>query len=223
MSDGNGVVADESPTLGELAKALAKAQGVMEAAPKDSVNPHFRSKYADLASIREACRKPLADNGLAVVQRVSSTAKGVIVTTQLIHASGEWVRDRLEIPVAAQTAQGMGSAITYGRRYGLAAMLGIVAEEDDDGNAASVQMGPPRTAPQVKASYQAKLEQAAKPAALPEPTEPPASDSGEPMVTFGKNAGKRISELSEKSLQWYLENAKDKAWVESCQRWLAGE
>ncbi len=80
------------------------------------------------------------------MQRVSTAADGVCITTQLVHASGEWVRDRCVYPVAQRTSQGIGSAITYGRRYSLAALLGIAADEDDDGNAASA--GAPRRAPQ---------------------------------------------------------------------------
>lgn len=135
------IVTDESPTLGALAAALAKAQGAMKPAKKDSENPHFRSKFADLASIREVAREPLAANGLAVMQRLTSTGTSVFITTHLIHASGEWVKDRCEWPVAQRTPQAMGSAITYGKRYAYSALLGIVAEEDDDGNAASAPNG----------------------------------------------------------------------------------
>jgi hypothetical protein len=144
-----GVEPDQSPTLGKLAAALAKAQRAIKGAAKDKVNPHFKSKYADLASIWDACREPLAANELAVMQRVSSGKGTVIITTQLVHSSGEWVKDRLEVPVAQATAQGQGSAITYGRRYSLAALVGVAADEDDDGNAASGHK-PTQAAPQPK-------------------------------------------------------------------------
>jgi hypothetical protein len=184
--DAMGVVADESPTLGELAKALAKAQGAIRAAAKDSTNPHFKSKYADLASIWAACREQLSSNGLSVLQRVSSGQRGVIITTQLLHASGEWVRDRLELPVAQQTPQGYGSAITYGRRYALAALVGVAADEDDDGNAASL----PARAPPKKAEERVEPQAAA-----------PASLVGK--VRFGKKMGVPLSTLDEGSLSWY--------------------
>lgn len=127
---------EESPTLSKLAAALAKAQGAIEPALKDSNNPHFGSKYADLASIREVSRKPLADNELCYFQRIRRTEMDVIVQTTLLHSSGEFIRGDCELPVVQRTPQAVGSSITYGRRFGLAALLGIVADEDDDGNAA---------------------------------------------------------------------------------------
>lgn len=136
METNTAAVVDQSPSIAALAAALAKAQGAIRNAKKDSANPFFKSTYADLASAWDAAREPLAANGLAVAQRVTNSANGVIITTQLLHASGEWISDRCEWPVAQKTPQGMGSAITYGRRYAFMALVGIAAEEDD-GNAAS--------------------------------------------------------------------------------------
>ena len=125
-----------SASIGKLAEALAKAQLAMGNAAKDSTNPHFKSKYADLASVREAVIPHLAANGIAVIQRIESTNKeGVAVSTMLVHASGEFIQDQCWLPVTKADAQGFGSAITYARRYSLAAVAGIAAE-DDDGNAA---------------------------------------------------------------------------------------
>jgi hypothetical protein len=129
-----------SESLAKLAEALAKAQGEIKGAAKDSDNPFFKSKYADLASIVDACRSPLAANGLAVMQFPRSTAEGVEVETLLAHSSGEWVAEILSLPVAKADAQGVGSAITYARRYALASMVGV-APEDDDGNAAVKSTG----------------------------------------------------------------------------------
>ena len=126
-----------SDSIKELATALAKAQATMAGAKKDSTNPHFRSKYADLASIWEACRDALTSNGIAVVQMTRATAEeAVIVETRLMHSSGEWTEGELLVPVTKADAQGYGSAITYARRYALAAAVGV-APEDDDGNAAA--------------------------------------------------------------------------------------
>jgi hypothetical protein len=125
-----------SDSIAALAGALAKAQGEMEGAAKGNTNPHFKSKYADLASVWDACRTPLAKNGLAVLQPVSADGARVTVTTILAHSSGEWLEESLTMTAQQNTPQGVGSAITYGRRYGLASMVGI-APEDDDGNAAS--------------------------------------------------------------------------------------
>lgn len=128
----------ESATLGKLGEALAKAQGAMRGAKKDSLNPHFKSSYADLASVWDACRDPLSQNGLSIIQQVTTDRSGVTVTTTLLHISGEFLRDRCWLPVAQQTPHAFGSAITYARRYSLAALVGVAAEEDDDGNAATV-------------------------------------------------------------------------------------
>jgi hypothetical protein len=132
-----------SPEINSLAEALAKAQGVIQTAKFDGVNPFFstkerQAKYATLAQVWESCRKPLSDNGLCVVQPVDVCEAGVTIRTRLIHASGQWIESALTMPVEKKNAQGVGSAITYGRRYGLSAMVGIVADEDDDGNAAAV-------------------------------------------------------------------------------------
>jgi hypothetical protein len=126
-----------SETIAKLASALAKAQGQMRAAAKDSVNPHFKSRYADLAGVWDACREPLAANGLAIMQSPGEIGdKNITLTTMLAHESGEWIQSQFTIPVSKPDAQGVGSAITYARRYALAAMVGIV-QDDDDGNAAS--------------------------------------------------------------------------------------
>jgi len=127
---------NQSENINELAAALAKAQGQIEGAKKDSANPFFKSTYADLASVWEACRKQLSDNGLSVIQCPEEAENGIAIETMLLHSSGQWKTGRYVIPVAKNDAQAVGSAITYGRRYALAAMVGI-APEDDDGNAAT--------------------------------------------------------------------------------------
>ena len=116
---------------------MAKAQAQMGAAKKDSNNPHFKSKYADLAAVLEAAKKPLGDNGLALLQDVTRTVGGVSITTRIAHKSGEWIEfGPLEIPLSKMDAQGVGSAVSYGRRYAAQAALGQ-GSEDDDGNAIS--------------------------------------------------------------------------------------
>lgn len=127
----------KSETIGELAKALAIVQSKLRPAVKDASNPFFKSRYADLNSVWDSCRQLLTENGLSVVQTNQITLEGVIVETILLHASGEYIGGELFLPLAKQDPQGVGSAITYGRRYGLAAIVGIVSDEDDDGNAAS--------------------------------------------------------------------------------------
>jgi hypothetical protein len=120
-----------SEQINELATALARAQGTMGGALKDSANPFFKSRYADLESVWTACRKALAENGLSVVQSASETEAGVAVTTMLLHSSGQWMRDTLPLHPKDTSPQGIGSAITYGRRYALAAMAGVYQTDDD--------------------------------------------------------------------------------------------
>lgn len=128
---------ETSPTIAALAKALSAAQGEVEGAVKGKANPAFRSKYADLAAVWDACREALTKHGLAVVQSPGPCADGRMeMTTMLAHASGEWMRGTLTIPLAKVDAQAYGSATTYARRYALAAFVGV-APEDDDGNAAT--------------------------------------------------------------------------------------
>lgn len=126
----------QSEQLNELADALAKAQGAIKGASKDTTNPHFKSKYADLASVWDACREPLSKNGLAVIQTGATVNNQYIMRTRLMHSSGQWIEGEVPCMIARQTnpMQALGSAITYARRYGLAAIVGI-APEDDDGNA----------------------------------------------------------------------------------------
>jgi hypothetical protein len=130
--------------------ALITAQGLFEAAIKDQANPAFRHNYADLTSHVEAARPHLAANKLGVLQDVVATPEGVSITTRLIHASGEWVEfGPLDIPAFKYDAQGLGSAITYGRRYALSAALCTIAD-DDDANAA-VATAPDRRPARVEA------------------------------------------------------------------------
>lgn len=147
-----------SEQINELAAALSKAQGEMGGAVKDSANPFFKSKYADLASVREAIRAPFAKQGLSVVQFPKSeyngapepyewTAKSgekrygvrvvcvVSVLTRLLHASGQWMEDSVSTMLPTGDPQAVGSAITYLRRYALQSVAGV-APEDDDAEAA---------------------------------------------------------------------------------------
>ena len=138
----------EPMTFGKIASALVKAQKAFGPALKSSSNPHFRSRYADLSACVEAVIDALNDNGIAMMQRVTSSDNGVIVETVLIHESGETITNgQLHVPATKHDAQGYGSALTYARRYSLMAACGI-APEDDDGNAASRRQAAP-TAPAV--------------------------------------------------------------------------
>lgn len=136
MNETPEIYRNRSTEITNLAAALCKAQGSMAGAKKDSENPHFRNAYADLASVWEAIRKPLTENGLSVVQFPCTKGNGVEIETILLHVSGEYVSNVLWVPCSKNDAQGLGSAITYGRRYALMAVTGI-APVDDDGNDAT--------------------------------------------------------------------------------------
>ena len=129
----------QSESIANLTLALSIVQGKMSHAVKDSANPFFKSKYADLESVWDACRSLLADNGLAVMQfpgLYTDHDKSMSLTTVISHKSGEYLSQEMSVPVTKADAQGAGSALTYMRRYALAAVVGVV-QADDDGNAAS--------------------------------------------------------------------------------------
>lgn len=138
---------NKSESIKELATALAKAQGQIKGAVKDSANPFFKSKYADLASVVEAIRSAFAANGLSYIQSVEPSDKDEVrVETTILHSSGEWIGcGVLALPVSKVDAQGYGSALTYARRYSLSAATGV-APEDDDGNAAVIAKPTPAMA-----------------------------------------------------------------------------
>lgn len=127
---------EKSEAINELAAALAKAQGAMKGAKKDSDNPYFKSKYADLSACWEAIREPFAVNGLSIVQLVEPNTESVTVETVLAHSSGQWMSSKITMKPVKNDPQGIGSCLTYARRYGLCAITGV-APEDDDGNTAS--------------------------------------------------------------------------------------
>jgi hypothetical protein len=138
--------------MSEIYKALSKAQSKMKGAVKDSTNPHFRSRYADLESVIDALKAPFSECGLSYYQSVSEDGQRLITT--IAHESGETISGSVPLILAKQDMQGVGSAITYARRYGLAALAGV-SQTDDDGNAACE---PPK--PQApKNQYQKAAEQ----------------------------------------------------------------
>ena len=126
----------KSDSVTELAKALNKFQAECSGAKKGSNNTFLKSKYADLAEVINCAKEALANNGLSVSQFPVAEEGRAGVVTILMHESGEWIEQHLLLKVAKNDPQGMGSAITYARRYAYQAVLGIPSE-DDDGNAAT--------------------------------------------------------------------------------------
>jgi hypothetical protein len=176
----------KSDAINELAAAMAKAQAVMTGAKKDAANPFFKSHYADLASVREACMPALTAHGLSVIQfpRLVSAEQGgmvVEVETILAHSSGQFIADTLSVPVTKADAQGVGSAITYARRYALGAVAGVAAEDDDGEGAVG------RSGAHVMPQGTIKARLVEEPQRLT-PTQPPPSQGYQPTVTHTTTA-----------------------------------
>jgi hypothetical protein len=132
---------NKSEQINELAKALAVAQGEMHNPAFDAKNPHFRSAYASLASVRNTVLPVLSKHGLSIIQMPVNVEGNPAVSTMLLHASGQFVEDTFTLPADKQNAHGYGSALTYLRRYSLMAVAGVVGDDDDDGNAAVESVG----------------------------------------------------------------------------------
>jgi len=133
---------NKSEQINELATALAKAQGKMKGAIKDSSNPFFKSKYADLANVIDDIRLPFSENGLSYMQYTISTEKGLELETMIMHSSGQWISATHPIKPAKEDMQAVLAATTYARRGLLSAMAGV-SQIDDDGN--STQQAKPTT------------------------------------------------------------------------------
>lgn len=121
----------QSEQINELMGALAKAQGEFTHASKDTANPYFKSKYADLAAVWQACREPLSKNGLAVTQTMDIAGEKQVLITMLSHSSGQWIKSLMVIPVQKPGPQELGSCLSYCRRYALAALVGVYQDDDD--------------------------------------------------------------------------------------------
>ena len=189
---------NKSENIGQLAAALAKAQGQMKFAAKDANNPFFKSKYADLASVIEAIKVPLSANGIAFVQATDFEDSAVIVETILLHESGEWISGKLRMQPTKNDPQGVGSAVTYAKRYGLQAIAGVPSD-DDDGNAATHQSAPAAKAAPAK-PMPAKVKEAAaklhaKGTISGDPSEGDLSGIAEPPPADDKPDGATLSQV----------------------------
>lgn len=183
-----------SNEINELAKALAKAQGEMKFAVKDSVNPHFKSKYADLSSVIEAIKEPLSSNGLTFMQPIVTIDGQTFIETLLIHESGQWIKSLvpLHVPKDSRNAiQAFGASTTYLRRYSLSSLVGV-AQDDDDGESAK-QAQPQAQKPQKinESMVQWFIEQLAF--------------YGEPVTTqfWDKLKSNNITKIEDLPLNWY--------------------
>ncbi len=222
--------ATQTENIGELAAALAAAQAEIINAVKTSFNPFYVSRYADLATVMDACRAPLSKHGLAVIQTTDGTDGAMItIITTLAHKSGQWIRGRLVMRAEKTDPQTIGKCITYARRYALSAIVGV-APEDDDGNSASgLGDAPPAAGARSSAKKpagpgvnemlrtgQAKLVPpvSAKPAAAP--PAPPPSAKPAPLPAAQDKIPERLQELMGEAgvsiygLRKYLEG---KGWI----------
>jgi hypothetical protein len=145
-----------SEQINELATALAKAQSEIEAADKTGFNPHFASKFSTLTAIWDAIRAPLTKNGLSVTQLMESHEKELFVKTVMLHSSGQSISSMIPVLSKDRTPQSMGSAITYARRYSLAAICGVTQEDDDANAAQGIQSQSPAPGPIVAPPIQIK-------------------------------------------------------------------
>lgn len=140
MSEQNGGLCF-SEEVDEIAPAFVEVQKEVKDPPRSGENPHFQSSYVTLEDLVHAVRPTLSDNGLTMIQAPGMEGGAVTVETMLLHESGQWVRSTARTPTDRNDPQGIGSAVTYLRRYSLAAMLGLAHEDDDDGTRASKQNG----------------------------------------------------------------------------------
>jgi len=191
----------QTENTNELAAALAKAQGAMEAAKFDRQNPHFKSKYASLAAVVDAIRKPLADNALSYTQTTEIREGGFVLVTTLRHASGQWVASEYPLPLGAKP-QELGSALSYARRYSLSALACIAADEDDDAEGAR-QNGQTNSAPAPVKSVQV------------EPPVNPETGEVSPHLIV-EHSDMKFGSLFVAAVKAAKSDAEIKAWVEAC-------
>tara|TARA_R110002153_G_scaffold151656_1_gene303060 strand:- start:2318 stop:3001 length:684 start_codon:yes stop_codon:yes gene_type:complete len=184
---------NKSETLAALGEAMTKAQAEMSGAKKTAKNPFFKSNYANLEEVIYCIKEPFANNGLSFLQFPITEDGFAGVETVLMHKSGEWMSGEFMLKCSKNDPQGMGSAITYARRYGLQSIAGVPSE-DDDGNAAT-QPSPRSLAPAVKAA-QAKAK-ASKPTGKPVFDEPQMTKDQEKNI----NALYKTAKLTPTRLQ----------------------
>lgn len=129
----------QSDSIQDLAKALASAQGKIKSAVKDANNPFYQSKYADLSSVWKACQEALNGEGLSIAQTISVIDQKPVLRTTLLHSSGQWIMGECPLLNQKGDMQGLGSAISYARRYSIASICGVITEDDDANSADNLQ------------------------------------------------------------------------------------
>lgn len=187
-----------SETIGALAKALATFQAKVKQPLKDKDNPFFKSKYVPLENVVEAITTSAGEHGLSFIQMplTDQQTGNVGVITIVMHESGEWIEtEAVYAKPAKYDAQGVGSVITYLRRYSLSAVFGITSDEDDDGNSASIQ---DNQAPPQQQAYRNNI-----------PVPQTAQEAAAIKLSFGKHKGKTLRELWAEDKQYLMWLASD--------------
>lgn len=202
----------QSESIGALGAALSKAQAIMEGAKVDASNPFFKSKYADLSSVWRACQGPLTENGLSITQTMDYDGERIMLITTLIHSSGEWMKGKLPVMASKLDSQAVGSAITYARRYALAAMVGICPYDDDAESAMKESRKP---SPKKESSQKAKYVQNKE-----EPTTNNLPSSKELVAALRQNIKLKDSGLLEEYFG-YCEERVNKPMTAVVDIWLA--
>ena len=168
-----------SAEIGEIASALASAQAELSPAAKNAQNPHLKNRYADIAAVYEAIRETLPKHGLSVSQIIMPHESKARVRTLLMHKSGQWLASECLMPLDRNGGpQGMGSAITYARRYSLSAIVGVVSEDDDDAEAAQ-----PRRQQQTQPQQRREPAQPRRPEPVRQAAPKSQGDSQVDMIT----------------------------------------
>jgi hypothetical protein len=198
----------QSEQTNDLVSALVKASAEIKTAKKDAENPFFKSKYSDLPSIVDACKSALLKNNLVVTQSTTLVNGVTALVTTLHHTSGQWIRGYYPVTAVKADPQAMGSAITYARRYALSAIVGVVSEDDDDGESAmgrSVYSAPKRNG----IEYIETANRVTTQGNSEEPIKSPASADGSidwksVKIHFGKNKDMALGTLTPRSLSWWI-------------------
>ena len=198
----------QSEQTNDLVSALVKASAEIKTAKKDAENPFFKSKYSDLPSIVDACKSALLKNNLVVTQSTTLVNGVTALVTTLHHTSGQWIRGYYPVTAVKADPQAMGSAITYARRYALSAIVGVVSEDDDDGESAmgrSVYSAPKRNG----IEYIEPVSRVATQGNSEEPIKAPATADGSidwksVKIHFGKNKDMALGSLTPRSLSWWI-------------------
>jgi ERF superfamily protein len=205
---------EKSEKIEALALALSKAQAEIKASSLDGKNPHFGSEYSTLNAIWNACREALTKNGLSVIQTTDNEeVEHILLETTLLHSSGQWITGKLKMKPMKSDPQGIGSALTYARRYALAAIVGV-APEDDDAEAATnrSQKSPPAAAKKaetkpadIKQGYIKRINelwQQEKDLGATRPKDEVALSLGEmsadDLEKLGKTIGARVKSLADR-------------------------